>query len=72
MTCFMLKHVNFKAFFLHCIVLISISQIVSLILSDVIGDPMDIIAGGPTVENTTGPQDALNILDKYSLIKKVS
>ena len=37
----------------------------TLILSDVLGDPLDIIASGPTVENTSGPQDALNVLEKF-------
>lgn len=37
-------------------------QLISLILSDVLGDPLDIIASGPTVENTSSPADALRVL----------
>ena len=39
----------------------------TLILSDVLGDPLDIIASGPTVENTTGPKDALEVLDRWNI-----
>ncbi len=39
----------------------------TLILSDVLGDPLDIIASGPTVKNTTGPKDALSVLDRWNL-----
>jgi glycerate 2-kinase len=39
--------------------------LVSLIISDVLGDPLDIIASGPTVPDTSTPQDALEILSKY-------
>ncbi|MDA1015249.1 MAG: DUF4147 domain-containing protein [Planctomycetota bacterium] len=41
------------------------ARTVSLIISDVIGDPMDIIASGPTVPDTTTPADALAILRRY-------
>jgi hydroxypyruvate reductase len=36
-----------------------------LILSDVIGNPLEAIASGPTVLNPTSKEDALKILDKY-------
>ena len=39
--------------------------VVSLIISDVLGDPLDVIASGPTVPDTATPQDALEILNKY-------
>ncbi len=47
------------------------AQVVSLILSDVVGDPLEAIASGPTVENPTSLKDALAILDKYKLRDKV-
>ena len=39
--------------------------LVSLIISDVMGDPLDVIASGPTVADTSTPQDALEILDQF-------
>jgi hydroxypyruvate reductase len=47
------------------------ATVISLILSDVIGDPLDVIASGPTVPDTSTFTDAWNILDKYLLIKKI-
>ncbi|KAM6121413.1 glycerate kinase [Pterocles gutturalis] len=44
------------------------AQVVSLILSDVIGDPLDIIASGPTAASSHSIQDCLQILAKYSLL----
>lgn len=41
-------------------------KIVTLIISDVVGDPLDVIASGPTVGDSSTPQKALKILeDKY-------
>ena len=40
----------------------------SLILSDVIGDPLDVIASGPTVADPTTFADALDILHKFKLV----
>ncbi len=42
-------------------------RLISLVLSDVLGDPIDVIASGATVDNTTGPQDALNVAEKFRL-----
>jgi glycerate 2-kinase len=47
------------------------STLVSLILSDVIGDRMDSIASGPTVPDGSTFDDCLNIIDKYSLVDKI-
>jgi hydroxypyruvate reductase/glycerate 2-kinase len=40
----------------------------SLIISDVIGDPLDVIASGPTAPDPTTFADALAVLEKYDLI----
>lgn len=47
------------------------STVVSLILSDVVGDPLDVIASGPTVPDPTTFVDAASILDKYALRSKI-
>jgi glycerate 2-kinase len=44
--------------------------VVTLILSDVIGDEIDIIASGPTVPDRSTFQDAADILKKYDLWQK--
>ncbi len=44
------------------------SALFSLILSDVIGDPLDVIASGPTVADPTTFADALAVLRKYQLL----
>lgn len=43
------------------------SKIVSLILSDVIGDRIDVIASGPTSHDPTTFCDAMEVLEKYGL-----
>jgi len=48
------------------------AKIISLILSDVIGNPLEAIASGPTVPNPTTNADALKILKKYKLEKQVA
>lgn len=40
---------------------------VSLILSDVVGDPVEVIASGPTVASIHNVQDCLHILNRYGL-----
>jgi len=47
------------------------APVVSLILSDVVGDPLDVIASGPTVPDPTTFSDALNILQRYDLATQV-
>lgn len=47
------------------------STVLSLILSDVVGNPLDVIASGPTVPDTTTFQDAWNALQRYGLIDAV-
>jgi len=43
------------------------ATVVNLILSDVVGDPLDSIASGPTVPDTTTFSDAMEILKIYDL-----
>jgi len=46
------------------------ATILNLILSDVLGDPLDFIASGPTVPDSTTFSDAINVLKKYDLWNK--
>jgi hydroxypyruvate reductase len=46
--------------------------VVSCILSDVVGNPLEAIASGPTAPDPTSRQDALKVLAKYNLMDKVS
>ncbi len=41
-------------------------RLVSLIISDVLGDPLDVIASGPTVEDSSTPEAALAVLDRFA------
>ena len=41
-------------------------RLVSLIISDVLGDPLDVIASGPTVEDSSTPRAALDVLDRFA------
>lgn len=45
---------------------------ISLILSDVIGDPLDIIASGPTAPDPSTFADAWGVIRKYGLESKIS
>ena len=47
------------------------ARVVTLILSDVVGDPLDVIASGPTVGDPTTFSQALSILDHYRLTARV-
>ena len=44
---------------------------ISLILSDVIGDSLDVIASGPTAPDPTTYDDAIVIIKKYKLVEKM-
>ena len=48
------------------------ANIISLILSDVIGNPLEAIASGPTAPDPTTREDALAILKKYKLENHIS
>lgn len=41
--------------------------LLSLIISDVVGDPLDVIASGPTAPDPTTFADALAVIDKFDL-----
>lgn len=43
------------------------ATLIALILSDVVGNPLDFIASGPTVPDTTTFQDAWNLLGRFNL-----
>ncbi len=40
-------------------------RLIALIISDVLGDPLETIASGPTVADTSSPQQALEILEQF-------
>ncbi len=43
------------------------ATIESMILSDVMGDPLDVIASGPTAPDSTTYADALDVIEKFGL-----
>lgn len=47
------------------------ATLISLILSDVIGDDLDSIASGPTVPDHSTYEDCLHILDKYQIFQRI-
>ncbi len=47
------------------------ARVISLILSDVIGDRVDVIASGPTAPDSTTYTDALNVIDKFGLSEEI-
>ncbi|MCG6908295.1 MAG: glycerate kinase [Desulfobacteraceae bacterium] len=47
------------------------ARVVALILSDVVGDDLDVIASGPTAADPTTFGDGLRILRRYGLLAKV-
>jgi glycerate 2-kinase len=47
------------------------ARVFSLVLSDIVGDPLDAIASGPTVPDPTRYADALAILDKYRMREEI-
>ena len=40
-------------------------QLISLIISDIVGDPLDMIASGPTMPDQTTDRQALDVLSRY-------
>jgi hydroxypyruvate reductase/glycerate 2-kinase len=47
------------------------AKVISLILSDVIGDKLDVIASGPTTPDSTTYQMALDVMEKYGLTDRL-
>jgi len=46
-------------------------RVISLVISDIVDDPLEFIASGPTYPDSTTFNDAKNILLKYNLFKKI-
>ena len=40
-------------------------RLVTLIISDVLGDPLDVIGSGPTVPDSSSPEAALDVLNRF-------
>ena len=51
----------------HLAQLAAPADVITLILSDVVGDPVDVIASGPTVPDTTTVADAREVLERYDI-----
>jgi hydroxypyruvate reductase len=47
------------------------ARLVTLIISDIVGSPLDAIASGPTVPDPTTYADAVAVLERYRLIPEV-
>jgi len=47
------------------------ARVLTLILSDVVGSPLDVIASGPTAPDPTTHADALEVLRRYRLLDRV-
>jgi glycerate 2-kinase len=48
--------------------MIAPASMVTLILSDVVGDPLDVIASGPTVPDASSFADAYAVLERYEIV----
>jgi hydroxypyruvate reductase/glycerate 2-kinase len=47
------------------------ADIITFMISDVVGDRLDVIASGPTAPDTSTFRDAINVINKYGLAEKV-
>ena len=46
-------------------------SVISLILSDIVGDPIDLIASGPTCRDTSQSSDCIEIFKCYSILEDI-
>jgi hydroxypyruvate reductase/glycerate 2-kinase len=46
-------------------------KLISMIISDVVGDPLDVIASGPTVPDPTTFDECITILERYELLERI-
>ena len=51
--------------------LVAPRKLLTLVLSDVVGDPLDVIASGPTVPDPTSFAEALAVVDRYQLLQRL-
>lgn len=56
--------------FVHCVGYLH-QQLVALILSDVVRDPLDIIASGPTLPSKVSNAEVLHTLEKFRLTEQI-
>jgi len=47
------------------------ARLATLVLSDVVGDPLDVIASGPTVPDPTTYADALAVVDRHAVFEAI-
>lgn len=59
-----LSRVKGGRFALHC----APAKIETIVLSDIVGDPLDMIASGPAYPDSSTCADAMGIADKYGLV----
>ena len=46
-------------------------KIISLVISDVVNDPLEIIASGPTFTGFSGDKNALDVLRKFNILEQI-
>ncbi|MBI3760473.1 MAG: DUF4147 domain-containing protein, partial [Chloroflexi bacterium] len=47
------------------------ARVIGLILSDVVGDPLDVIASAPTLPESASPADALSVFERYGIAESI-
>ena len=48
------------------------AQLITIIISDVVGNPLEVIASGPTIPDPSTFSDALKIVEKYNLANDIT